>query len=1215
MKTMNQFYTKAASESNQLTGSNGKRSFKPIQIVFITAMFLMSLQVSAQLGVYQFTGSGGCPNQNTDVTAQPANATFSSITTVNANCKVLTDAYSYSNWNTGSAIDLTEYHQFSITPVSGYVLNLTSLSFVHRVSKNGSGSGTGLTTWIVRSSLDNYSTNIATGLTQDVNQTASVILPAVFSNIGSVTFRLYLINSKDNGTSLEMDDIALNGSVFVAPADPSNPTSDSPQCSNPGVTLSANGIPPVGETWYWQTSASGTSTANSGSTYTVTTSGTYFIRSQDNTTLAWSIGAGSLAITVTPDVSIPVFTLGATSARCDFAQTLAYTATANNTTGITYSLDATSLTAGNSIDPSTGAVTFVAGWTGNSIITASADGCNGPKTSTHTVSVTPNVGSPVFTLGAASIRCQGAGTVTYTATATNATGITYSLDAASIAGGNNINSSTGAVTYAAGWSGTTTITASAAGCNGPQTSTHTVTITPTVTTPVFALGTTSTRCQGANVVNYGATSSNSTGITYSLNAPALSAGNTINSATGDVTYIASWTGSTIITATATGCNGPKTATHTVTITPTVGTPVFTLGASTTRCESSATVTYTATASNNTGITYSLDASSIAGGVTINSSTGAVTYVMGWSGTTTITATAAGCNGPKSAIHTVTITPSVTAPVFALGSSSFRCLGSGSSTYTATATNSTGITYSLDGASLFGGNSINSTTGTVNWSLLWVGTSTITATATGCNGPKTATHTVTINASVSTPNFVLGSTSSRCQGAGTVNYTAAAANTSGITYSLDAASLAAGNTINSSTGDVTYTAGWSGTTTITASAAGCNGPKTTTHTVTVNAPVTSPVFTLGASSSRCQAAATVTYTATASNTTGITYSLDAASLAGGNSINATSGVVAFVAGWVGTTTITASAAGCNGPKTSTHTVTINATVTTPVFTLGSSSSRCQAAGSVTYTATATNTTGITYSLDAASISGGNTINSSTGAVTYAAGWSGTTTVTASAAGCNGPKTATHTVTITPSVGTPVFALGSSSSRTQGAGTVTYSATASYTTGITYSLDAASIAGGNTINSLTGHVTYTAVWSGTTVITASAAGCSGPKTATHTVTINATSVIKQLYLSDPSQALDRVDPVNTGDATTSSTALLSTSGTTFTTFTMAPALCDFLTIKAGTITVRTYITVSSGTMPANPNVTAVLQYGSTTIINLTNPVYSGGILTWTARLPRT
>ena len=264
--------------------------------------------------------------------------------------------------------------------------------------------------------------------------------------------------------------------------------------------------------------ASGTSTANSASTYIVTTSGTYYIRSQDNTTLAWSNGAGSITVTVTPNVSAPVFVLGAGSTRCDVAGNITYTATAANSTGITYSLDAASLAAGNSIDASTGVVTYIAGWTNTSTVTASADGCNGPVTATHTVTVNPSVSVPVFSLGASSSRCQAAGTVTYTASATNTTGITYSLDAASIAGGNTINSTTGAVTYAAGWNGITTITASAAGCDGPQTSTHTVTVNPSVGIPVFALGASSYRCSGASTITFTATAVGSTGITYSLDA-------------------------------------------------------------------------------------------------------------------------------------------------------------------------------------------------------------------------------------------------------------------------------------------------------------------------------------------------------------------------------------------------------------------------------------------------------------------------------------------------------------------------------------------------------------------------------------------------------------------------------------------------------------------------------------------------------------------------
>src|SRR5205085_2076862 len=160
-----------------------------------------------------------------------------------------------------------------------------------------------------------------------------------------------------------------------------------------------------------------------------------------------------------------------------------------------------------------------------------------------------------------------------------------------------------------------------------------------------------------------------------------------------------------------------------------------------------------------------------------------------------------------------------------------------------------------------------------------------------------------------------------------------------------------------------------------------------------------------------------------------------------------------------TIITASAAGCNGPATSNHTVTVNAPVTSPVFTLGATSTRCQGNNTVTYTATANNTTGITYTLDAASITGGNSINAATGAVTYTAAWNGTTVITASAAGCNGPATATHTATVTPTVGTPVFTLGATSTRCQGAGSVTYTATATTTTGITYSLDGPSTAAGN------------------------------------------------------------------------------------------------------------------------------------------------------------
>src|SRR5207253_7224324 len=129
-------------------------------------------------------------------------------------------------------------------------------------------------------------------------------------------------------------------------------------------------------------------------------------------------------------------------------------ATATNTTGVSYSINATSIAGGNSIDPVTGMVTYVTGWNGTSIITASAQGCNGPATSTHTVTTNGLVGIPVFDAGANSIRCNAGGNVFYKATAINSTNITYSIYAASIAAVIFIDSGNGKISYSSSYTGT-----------------------------------------------------------------------------------------------------------------------------------------------------------------------------------------------------------------------------------------------------------------------------------------------------------------------------------------------------------------------------------------------------------------------------------------------------------------------------------------------------------------------------------------------------------------------------------------------------------------------------------------------------------------------------------------------------------------------------------------------------------------------------------------
>lgn len=91
--------------------------------------------------------------------------------------------------------------------------------------------------------------------------------------------------------------------VNALPANPANPTSNSPQCNPPGVTITRAAVPPGTENYYWQTASLGTSTANNSSTYTATASGTYYIRAQTISTGCWSSGQGSLAVIVDTAIS------------------------------------------------------------------------------------------------------------------------------------------------------------------------------------------------------------------------------------------------------------------------------------------------------------------------------------------------------------------------------------------------------------------------------------------------------------------------------------------------------------------------------------------------------------------------------------------------------------------------------------------------------------------------------------------------------------------------------------------------------------------------------------------------------------------------------------------------------------------------------------------------------------------------------------------------
>lgn len=132
------------------------------------------------------------------------------------------------------------------------------------------------------------------------NTTFSPVLPA-----GNYIIKARVLSNATCSSPLHIESSnAINFTVNAVPTVPILPTSNSPQCSNVGVNI-LHGTPPAGSTWYWQNSASGTSTSNSTSPYTVFSSGTFYLRAKNNTASCWS-GAISINVIVNQNPTLSV---------------------------------------------------------------------------------------------------------------------------------------------------------------------------------------------------------------------------------------------------------------------------------------------------------------------------------------------------------------------------------------------------------------------------------------------------------------------------------------------------------------------------------------------------------------------------------------------------------------------------------------------------------------------------------------------------------------------------------------------------------------------------------------------------------------------------------------------------------------------------------------------------------------------------------------------
>jgi hypothetical protein len=467
-----------------------------------------------------------------------------------------------------AAADFNKFIRFSVVPVAtggtltgietfssrvGPICVTPTLSSASQAATTICGTGSAVInmTGLVASSTNNtinYTINgvaqpAATGISADASGNASFTTTSLTTANNGQTLQITGITQGACNTVFTQD---VTLAVAALPAAPTVPTvtGTNPSCGSTTLNIM---VPPAGETYYWQgTTALGTSTTSpTSAAFPVVSTGTYYVRSRNNTTLCWST-ASSLLVTINP---IPTTNWALSSSNACFnasaqTATLAYTATtgspnsysitwnalpANSFATVTNAIFAGTAGGGN-ITINIPAGTNVGTYTGT-ITVNNAGGCVSVAVQTFTVTIND---LPATTWDAtATTLCQSASLQTTPLAYTSTTGTpnTYSitwnaLPANSLAtvtnaifagtsGGGLINISVPANTPAGTYTGNITVR-NANACISSPSQTFTVTVNATPTTAWAATATAVCANTNSQTTNLAYTATTNTPTSYSI---------------------------------------------------------------------------------------------------------------------------------------------------------------------------------------------------------------------------------------------------------------------------------------------------------------------------------------------------------------------------------------------------------------------------------------------------------------------------------------------------------------------------------------------------------------------------------------------------------------------------------------------------------------------------------------------------------------------------
>ena len=231
----------------------------------------------------------------------------------------------------GSGSILKEYSNYTSTVTPPTLTQNVSYSFFVQVGTCGSNFNNSVAIYIDYNQDTDFGdageqAYLSPGTTNGPHTESGTITIPATATVGTTRMRVICSETAPGsispcGTYSYGETEDYNITIFspcTQPLDPPNPVA----ASNPAcVSTTLNTMtPPAGETYYWQGTTCGTSTASpTSSPYTVNASGTYYVRARVNATGCWSANCGNISVSVSSVVpATPFSPTPASNPACGF---------------------------------------------------------------------------------------------------------------------------------------------------------------------------------------------------------------------------------------------------------------------------------------------------------------------------------------------------------------------------------------------------------------------------------------------------------------------------------------------------------------------------------------------------------------------------------------------------------------------------------------------------------------------------------------------------------------------------------------------------------------------------------------------------------------------------------------------------------------------------------------------------------------------------------